>query len=214
MTKLYRERPNLRRWILKYLKDKPHLTLEDLSNRYWIEASGSRRTLFITEGWRTQARKMLQEKDLCAKDNEQVTSGQKPKKLSDSLNFEQMLIENNKGFEERRKAAEERERRNIFEPYRVAVDFLASVYPSRDYEIKEESFVEVGLKYLDSSFSSPDGDIPDQILKGQIAEYFHEQGWKITMANVDLVLLCLQTVWNPRPQTQQQLAEQKGVVTL
>ena len=59
----YRERPNVRKWIIKFIAANPHISLEDLARRYWMDQSGCRHNLFCTDGRRSQARKMLQEKE-------------------------------------------------------------------------------------------------------------------------------------------------------
>ena len=61
----YRERPHVRKWIVKYLQDNPHISLEDMAKRYYVDSQGLRHNLYFTDGMRTQARKMLQERDLC-----------------------------------------------------------------------------------------------------------------------------------------------------
>jgi len=57
----YRERPYVRRRIIRYLAANPHITLEDMSRRYHVDGSGCGHNLYFTDGMRIQACKMLQE---------------------------------------------------------------------------------------------------------------------------------------------------------
>lgn len=54
-----KEAPHVRRWVLKYLKTHPHLSLEDLARRYWIDLFGQRYSLYYTDGFCNQAKLML-----------------------------------------------------------------------------------------------------------------------------------------------------------
>ena len=56
-----KEAPHVRKWILQFLESSPHLTLEDLARKYWIDKFGRRHNLYYTGGFCNQARKMLRE---------------------------------------------------------------------------------------------------------------------------------------------------------
>jgi len=60
-TMTIKEAPHVRKWVLRFLKQNPHISLEDLARRYWIDLFGKPRNLFYTDGFCNQARKMLQE---------------------------------------------------------------------------------------------------------------------------------------------------------
>jgi len=55
------ERPNVRRWIRKLLNDNPHVSLEDVCRGFYLDESGQRHNLYMTDGRRIMAVKMLLE---------------------------------------------------------------------------------------------------------------------------------------------------------
>ena len=59
--KNYKERPFVRRRLIKFLADNPHISLEDISRGYWVEKTGRKHNFYHTGGERTQSRKMLAE---------------------------------------------------------------------------------------------------------------------------------------------------------
>lgn len=61
-TVTVKEAPHVRRWVLRYLKQNPHLSLEDLARRYWVDLFGQPHNLFYTDGFCNQACKMLRER--------------------------------------------------------------------------------------------------------------------------------------------------------
>lgn len=162
----YRERPYLRKRILKYLAAHPDRTLEDYARRYYITRSGEKRNLFCTDGWRIQCHKMLAEQ-----------KKQKPKKPGMDLNFERLLADCNQNQQPQKL-------RSDFEPYSAAEEFLTTS--------------SLGLIFNGSTFRSGDKKITREILKGKIAEYLHCRGWQIKMQNLNLVILCLQTICSPK----------------
>ena len=54
-----KECPNVRRWIERFLVQNPFMTLSDVSQGFYIDGSRRRRNLFLTNGMRSFARKML-----------------------------------------------------------------------------------------------------------------------------------------------------------
>ncbi len=162
----YRERPLNRKKIERYLVANPHLSLDDLARRYYIDRLGHKHNLYFTDGMRTQARKMLAER-----------KEQKPKKPGMDLNFERMLAEHNQNQQPHKL-------RSHFEPYAAAEEFLSTS--------------SLGLIFNGSTFHIGFKKITREILKGKIAEYLHYRGWQIKMQNLNLVILCLQTICSPK----------------
>lgn len=60
---LSKERPICRKRIKKYLNENPDTSLEDMIQGHSIDKSGLQSRLYLTDGMRTQAKRMLQERN-------------------------------------------------------------------------------------------------------------------------------------------------------
>lgn len=85
---IIKEAPHVRRWVLRFLESNPLTTLDDIVQKQYIDKLGRRQNLYVTSGFITQARKMLQEKE------------QEPKKRSDSLDFVKLLADQKQEFKQ------------------------------------------------------------------------------------------------------------------
>ena len=111
------------------------------------------------------------------------------------LNFEQLLAEHGQRAE--------------FDPYKLAREFKAEKYPSKERGDIKITFhfgqlFQPGQGNIVRFFRTetpPSGKgafknyiLPDRLFRGEIAKFLHQKDFEITMERVELVLLCLQTV--------------------